>query len=871
MSKSTYRLPLHASPRRYDIQLDARLGREEFTGRVAISLDMHEAKDTLDLHAKNLVVTNAELRVNDVVLSAAVTPDPDNERIVLQFAQAVPVGEAMLTLDFNGKVSQTLTGLYLAQDKPEQVLCTQCEATEARAIFPCFDEPAFKAQFAFEITTTPDATVLSNGPLLSVKDNDTTKTWTFAPTKRMSSYLVALVIGDVAGTPEKMVNGIPLRVWSMRGKEQFGAFALDYTARLLPWYEDYFGVAYHYDKYDQVGVPGFAAGAMENSGLVLFRQELLIMAPESSSLAQEKTIAHVIAHEFAHMWFGNLVTMQWWDDLWLNEAFAEWMAHRVIDELSPEYRLWDRFAGDQAYALSADALESTHPIYSPVNTPAQAQELFDAITYLKGCAVLRMLENFLGREDFRNGLRTYMQEFHERNAAGSDLWRHLQAASQQPVTEIMESWIGQAGHPCVSVRLETIDGQQQLHLSQKRFFTNPQPPQDNDQSWRIPLVIRYADDETIHVIHHVLAEPTGTLSLNVTGELHWCYLNAGQVGFYRQKIEGTLLDRMLAHLDQLTPSEQMGLLADQWALTRNGQQPIGQFLEVVSALAVQSSDYNLLLEVVYQLKTLEQMVEAIEDPTVLDEFREWVRGLFQQHMQIVGFEAQAGESSDVAQQRIPVIDAMTSLGHDPQAISQAQLLADREMQDPQSIDPNLANPIIAIIAQFGDAELFQKHINIYEARKASSAPPQTVQRYLYSFPAFRAPELVNQTLSLLDEGIAPREALGPFLSRMLSARHSQLAAWEYFKNNWSMIKELGMGASGLLKGAGNLPYSMRDDLVSFCEANVKGVADMGYAQALETMDLQAEFRARTRGELMAWFNDPKHLIPRGSDPAGVLN
>ena len=857
MSTSTYRLPTHASPRRYDVQLDAQLGREEFDGHVIIALDLHEANDTIDLHARDLTVTDANLIIDGRSHPAMVTIDPDNERIVLQFPQAFPVGEASLGLAFSGKVSQTLKGLYLAQNPPEQVLCTQCEATDARAIFPCFDEPTFKAQFAFEITT-PDSIVLANGPLLSVTDNNTTKTWKFAPTKTMSSYLVALVIGDLTSTVEQIVNGIPLRVWAMRGKEQLGTFALEYTARLLPWYEDYFGAPYHYDKYDQVAVPGFAAGAMENSGLVLFRQELLIMAPESSSWKQEKTIAHVIAHEFAHMWFGNLVTMQWWDDLWLNEAFAEWICYRVISEISPEYRLWDDFQGAQNFALDADALENTHAIYSPVKTPAQAQELFDAITYLKGCAVLRMLENFLGSEPFRNGLRTYMQEFAERNAQGSDLWRHLQAASQQPVTQIMESWIMQSGHPCVTVTLESRNGQQQLQLSQKRFFTNPQAPGENHQLWHIPLVIRYADDTGAHIIRHVLANATGTLTLQVNGELRWCYLNADQIGFYRQSLSGTLLNKILIHVDQLSPSEQMGFLGDQWALTRSGNQPITQFLEVLTAMASRSDNYNLLFEIVEHLHTLEQMVEDLGNASVLDQFRQWVRSLFEKRLKALGFEPSPGESTEVSQQRISVINAITTLAHDPEAVAQVVVLAEREALDPQSVDRNLAATVVAVNAQFGDGELFKKHVNIYQARKANGAPPQTVTRYLYSFASFRAPELVSQTLSLLDEGIAPKEAVMPVLGQMLAARHSQLAAWEYIKSNWLTIKEIGLGASELIKDAGKLPYSSRKDFVEFCEANVKGIADMGYAQALETMDLLAEFQARTKHELVTWFNNSRH-------------
>ena len=852
MSTSTYRLPRHVSPHRYDVQIDARLGREDFSGSVTIQLEIHEEKDSIDLHAKNLTVDHASLTLDGQNHQAVVTPDPDNERIVLQFSQPFRTGKASLELSFTGKVSQSLTGLYLAQDRPEQMLCTQCEATDARAIFPCFDEPTFKAQFAYEITTSPDVSVLANGPLLSVEENDSGKTWKFAPTKTMSSYLVAFAIGDIASTPERIVNEIPLRIWTMRGKEQLGKFALEYTARLLPWYEEYFGVPYHFDKLDQIAVPGFAAGAMENSGLVLFRQYL--MAPESTSWMQEKLMARVIAHEFAHMWFGNFVTMQWWDDIWLNEAFAEWMAYRAVSALSPEYKIWDDLENLlHTYAFGADALESTHPIYSKVE--AQAEELFDAITYYKGCGVMRMLENFLGSEIFRNGLRTYMQEFGERNARGSDLWRNLQVASDQPVTKIIESWILQGGHPFVTVGLETTNGQHQLQVGQKRFFSNPNAPRDNDQLWQVPLIIRYADDTGIHDTSQLLTDESSTISLKIEGELHWCHVNADQVGFYRQNLTDTLLDMVISHLDQLTPREQIGLLSDQWAFTQSGLQSITQFMKVLSAMASQGKSYNLLFKAVEYLHTLERMVEDIGNPSVTDNFRKWVREFFKERLDTLGFVPVPDETDDISQQRVSVIHAMASLGHDQEAVAEAQTWAEREAEDPESVNSNLAATFVAINAQFGDGDVFKKHINIYQERKAGGASPHTVNRYLQSLSEFRDPELISQTLSLLDEAVIPSEATIPGLGQMLGKRHSQLTAWEYIKNNWEKINEIGMGGAPLIKAAGNLPYSMRSDFVEFCDVHVKGVSDMSYAQGLEIMDQLAEFQARTRDDLTEWLNN----------------
>ena len=850
MSTRPYRLPAYALPKQYDLRLDARLGREAFFGQVTIQVDIVEAQEVLELHARNLTISRAQLAAGAQTLAGAVELDPERERAILKFEAPLPTGSATLTLDFEGKVSQGLQGLYLAQDKPEQLLCTQCEATDARAIFPCWDEPAFKARFSYQITTAPEAVVLANTPLLSATEADGSTTRTFAPTRVMSTYLVAFVIGDVASTPEETVNGTPLRVWAMRGKEALGDFALRYTARLLPWYEDYFGAPYHFDKYDQVAVPGFSAGAMENSGLVLFRQNLLLMSPGGVSWGQEKSIAHVIAHEFAHMWFGNYVTMQWWDDLWLNEAFAEWISHKAVNELSPDYRIWDDFQSGKNGALAKDALESTHPIYSPVETPEQASELFDAITYTKGCAVLRMLENFLGAEAFRAGLRTYMREFAERNARGADLWRHLQAASHRPVTQIMESWILQSGYPCVAVAHE---GGHQLRLRQQRFFSSPAAPADHSQLWQVPLVLRYADDAGAHETRYVLTGREAVLPLDVTGALSWCYANADEVGFYRQNLQGPLLKEALAHLSQLTPSEQMGLLGDQWALTRNGAQTITQFLDVLDAFA-QSQHYNVLFEVVGRLHALERLVEEAGDETALQRFRGWVDRLFAARLDQLGFAPREGETTETSQTRISVVDAMTTLAHDLRALAEAGEWAAQEAADPKSVDPNLASTLVAAAAQFGDLARFQEYVRIYQRRKAAAFTPQEVQRYLYSFPAFRAPELVAQTLSLMDEDVIPKESIGPVLTTMLTRRHSQVPAWEYLKANWAKLSDLGMAWTHyLIETAGQLPVSYRADFMAFYDSRLNGAAQMSYARALETMDQLAEFKIRIHGDLLAWL------------------
>ena len=727
MNPRAYRLPNDVVPQRYDVDLDVSLDADAYQGRVAVTLDLRAARSTVELHSRDLHLDTVHLTAGDRTWPGQVSLDPEREIAVLDFGAAdLPAGPARLEIAFHGEISRGLEGLYRATDGPEQMLCTQCEETAARSIFPCWDEPAFKAVFAWRITTDPGPTVLANGPLVeTVTGSDGRRTWVFAPTAPMSSYLVACAIGDIAALPATVVNGTPLRIWTMRGKEHLGAFAQRYTARLLPWFEDYFAQPYHFAKYDQVAVPGFAAGAMENSGLVLFRQRLLLVNPDRTAWSQEKIVALVIAHEFAHMWFGNLVTMQWWDDIWLNEAFAEWMAYHVVHTLNPDYEMWEEFQLDKEGALTLDGLATTHSIYSPVETAAQASELFDSITYVKGCAVLRMLAEFLG-DAFRAGLRTYIAEFAERNARGADLWRNLQQASHQPVTEIMERWIRQPGHPVVHVTLETDSAATRLHCRQERFLAGPgaAPP---GELWPVPLEIRYADTTGTHTLRTLLTEAEAVVPLPAQGAVAWCYANADQVGFYRLDPDPALLDRLLAHTSELTPAEQMGLLSDQWALLQNGTQTMARFLDVLAHLA-HSENHHVLALVVVNLRRLAAQLEHNGDAAALALFRAWVAATFRGHLDRLGVAPTGEEPPQRAAARATVVEALALIAQDPAVLAALAPWAERELGAPGTVDPNLAPSLLAAYAQFGDRPRLDHYAAVYEQRRVVGAPPEELER-----------------------------------------------------------------------------------------------------------------------------------------------
>lgn len=848
MDPRATRLSHDVLPRRYDVEIDARVAREDFHGKVAIVVDVAAPRRAIDLHAKGLEIPRASARAGGRLFPARVSTNAPAEMITLAFDEVVPRGSATLEIEFKGLVSKGLKGLYLARDGPEVALATQCEEADARSIFPCFDEPDLKAEIAWRITSDAAAVVLANGPLVKVESRGDSRTWTFAPTRRMSSYLAALSIGDFAATPETTVRGVPMRVWALKGKERLGAFGNAYAAKLLPWFEDYFAAPYHFQKYDQIAVPGFAAGAMENAGLVLFRQALLIMDPKTASWRQEKLIARVVAHEMAHMWFGNLVTMRWWDDLWLNEAFAEWVCHKAVDALDPQYGVWRDAQTEKTKALQTDALLSTHPIHQPVASPHEATELFDAIAYYKGSAVLRMLESYLGEKPFRAGLRTYMKEFAEKNAEARDLWRHLAQASDAPVERIMHAWIEQPGHPVVGVRLEG----NALHATQRRFLAT-KGASAPAATWPVPLLVRFEDDVGPREARFLLDAPDATLELPARGRVKWLAANARGIGFYRAHPDEALFAALVANAAKLDGLEQTALLEDEWGLARNGATPLSRFLTALGALAT-STDFTLLERLVAALYDVEDKLLDVRDEALVARYRAWVVRTLKPALDEIGIEPRAGEPREVAQRRIWLLEAVAGVGHDRGTVDVAVALADAEAHDSSSVSGDLAGVVVGIASQFGDAARFERHARVYDERRKAGASPQEQQRYLNNLVHFRDGALVQRLFRLMDDEFLPAESIGPLVRLLLQERHSKEAAWDYLKANWSKLRErIGeQWLAMLIEYVGQQPAHRKGDVVAFCTANLKGIGEQSYKRAMETMEQESEFRARTRADLLAW-------------------
>ena len=441
-----FRLPLDVKPARYSAHLAPDLKAGTFAGRMELEVRLEKPRRELFLHAVGLTLERVRARPSR---RATVTSDAESETVTLQFAEELPAGTHLLDIAWTGNFSPGLRGLYRAGP----LAVTQFEAADARRLFPCFDEPAFKARWSIQLVGLPEGAVaLGNSRITrDQKEPDGGRTVQFAETPLLSSYLIALCIGELAGSPLEKIRGYDVQTWAVPQKQALTAFGQEVACATLPLLEDYFGQPYAYGKVDQVGVPDFEAGAMENAGCITYREVALLLDPKTAPLNIQKRVAEVITHELSHQWFGNLVTMVWWDDLWLNEAFATWMAYKIVDQWRPQWRVWTDFEVGKGAALHLDAMKSSHPIRAEIKNAEEAGESFDAITYEKGGAILRMIEGYLGEDKFRDGIRLYMKKHREKNATADDLWSALAEASGQPILELANGWIRQTGYPLLTV------------------------------------------------------------------------------------------------------------------------------------------------------------------------------------------------------------------------------------------------------------------------------------------------------------------------------------------------------------------------------------------------------------------------------------
>jgi puromycin-sensitive aminopeptidase len=785
-----YRLPRTVLPTRYDLRLEPDLTTLTFNGEETIAVRVAEPVREIVLNAVELAVDAAEVvDARGRTQTARVTLDEAAERCHLAVAEPLAPGEGRLRIVFRGTLNDKLRGFYRSVYKDPSgvsrtMAATQFEATDARRAFPCWDEPAFKAVFNVTLAIDPALTAVSNTRIVEERREGARTIVRFADSITMSTYLVAFVVGELEATEPVSVGSTPVKVWCVPGKRRLAAFGQEIAVESLRYFEEYYGLPYPGDKLDLLAIPDFAAGAMENLGAITFRETALLVDETAASHAELQRVADVVAHENAHMWFGDLVTMSWWNGIWLNEAFATFMEMLAVDAWKPEWQRWVAFGVSRAAALSVDGLHSTRPIEFPVRAPREADAMFDVLTYEKGASVLRMLEQYLGATVFRQGVRDYLAAHRFGNADTGDLWAALGHAAAQPIPAVMDGWIFAPGYPLVRASVED----NALVLRQQRFTYLPAPlawygaapaaAPALPAQWQVPLQVRLSAGGRETVERVLLAEPE--LRRPLPGGFDGVVVNEGGHGFYRVHYDDALRARLLARLPQLAAIERFNLVNDAWAVTVAGLMSVAEYLELTARFR-DERDKNVWSVLIGSLHTLNRLVTPADRPRL----EALVRDRAAPALAALGWAPRASDDELARQLRGDLVRALGTLGNDSEVQARAAELYDAHTRG-AAVDPNVLPALIAVLAQVGDSERYERFLERFRA----AATPQEEQRYLYALTMFRQPSLVQQTLARTVNGeIRTQDA--PFVVRsMLMLVHAREAAWDFVKKQWDTMDRL---------------------------------------------------------------------------------
>lgn len=846
---SAGRLSKSVRPRAYDLRLSLNPGAASFTGHVKISLEAKKPAMRLVLHALDLslsAVTVAGRRLDP----SSVIVDAKAETVTV-LLDAPLRGRADVEIAYSGKMNELMRGLYQSRgkngDKEESWSFTHLEPTHARRIVPCFDEPSFKANFKLTLDVPAGLTPLSNMPPASETINGERKTVVFQETPKMSSYLLAVFAARLAPRTRRAGKTV-LTVWAAPGQLAQAGFALDAGEHALKFLNAYFGLPYMLPKLDMVAAPDFASGAMENWGAILYRDTSLLIDPKLSSDAARRRVAEVVSHEIVHQWFGNLVTMGWWNDLWLNEAFATWLACKIVDAWKPAWKTWDDFDQSKRSPLSIDALPGTRPVRSDAATPAEIQALFDPMSYQKGGALLRMIENYVGAGAFRRGLRAYMRRYQYKNAEAADLARELERASGKPVRKMMDGWLTQGGVPLVTV---TASGKT-LTFAQTRFSAFNLK---SDTQWAIPVVIRYRlkGEKKTRTANILLDKATKTVTLPGSGELLWVYPNAGEMGYYRFQLDAPMLSAALSRRKELSPAERAGLLNNLWARVRAGTMPVAGFLDALSAFRGDVSRLTIEDAAAY-LKTLRQ--ELAETDAEREALSAFAAGFFGPMLKTLGWDKKRGEGREATLTRPTVLNALSLLA--PAALDQKEVAArlKKYLADPTAIDSALAPVVLAAAARRNDPGLFDS----FRARLAAPRTPEQKILMLRALSEFSAPALLDRYLAMtLSDEIRAQDAWMPY-AWLLSNPATRERSWTFVKANWKALSaKLGpRGSTRVIGAAGGLVSApWKKDVEAFFRApeNAIEMARKTLDQTLASIDLGLRFKEGQASSFTAWSDD----------------
>jgi aminopeptidase N len=862
------RLPGGVHPEHYGLSLTPDLQTATFSGEETIDL-------TLDAPSRSITLNAAEIRFGEVkayVLpsaqysygalgsqpkplsameadkhpqTAATTLDAGKEQATFTFANELPAGKVTLAIRYSGILNDKLRGFYLSKTKTRNYAVTQFEPTDARRAFPSFDEPAMKATFDIALTVDAGDTVISNTNMISDKPGPVKgkHTLEFARTPKMSTYLVAFLVGDFKCTSGKS-DGVPIRACSTPDKVELTRFAVESAEFVLHYYDNYFGIKYPMPKLDMVALPDFEAGAMENFGCITYRETDLLVNSKTGDIPAKKRVAVVVAHETAHQWFGDMVTMQWWDNLWLNEGFATWMETKPVAEWKPEWNFPQDDAQDLDQTLNLDAQKTTRTIRATANTPDEINEMFDGISYGKAGAVLGMVENYLGKEVFRQGVHNYLSAHLYGNATAEDFWNAQTANSHLPVDKIMSSFVTQPGVPLLTLSERQAGG---IPVAQSRFFLSMDNNLGREMSWTVPVCLK----TTAAPICRVLTPEDRSIPIPMDVGLPVLYVNAGGKGYYRTAYTPSQYSAIVAKAEtSLTPPERIDLLGDRWALARSGQGSIGDYLDLVLAL---KADPNAAV-----LDTAHQQIQKVDSEIASGDDRGAFYAILQREFEPV-YRAlgspEKGESFDRQQLRGIAFEILGD-ARDPAVLTEAQALTARtfavDNKKDKTLDATLADAAVLVSSRNGDAALYDKVLAV----SRNSPDPEEQEDALRMLGRFRDPALVERTLDYAVSGEVRNQDSYGVLVALLRDRETQDQAWSYIQKNWEKVRAQLTVSSGedLVRATGYFcSVERRQEVISFFAVHKVEASERTLAKAVDSMNACIQLRAAQGSDFHRWL------------------
>ena len=824
-------------PINYDLTFVPDLSKFIFNGTEIITVNCPKPTNVISMHCAEIKIKSCIVKNNNETIKTILKLNPKKEELNIKLSKKIK-GKSVIEIDFSGILNDKLLGFYRSQYKQgkkiKYLATTQFEAADARRAFPCWDEPEYKATFDISIIADSKFTAISNMPVASKKRMKNKTLYKFAKTPVMSTYLVYLGVGEFEYLSSK-TGKTQIRVVTTKGNKSKGRFSLSLGKRLLKSYEDYFGIKYPLPKLDLIAIPDFASGAMENWGAITFRETLLLYDPKNSSTKTKQYIAEVISHEIAHQWFGNLVTMKWWNDLWLNESFATFMATKFVDKFYPEWELWDQFVEeDMNTAMGIDALNSTHPIDVKVNSPAEIREIFDAISYDKGGCVLRMLENYTGEAKFQSGLKQYLSKHKYQNATGNDLWNEISKTSKMPVNKMVQTWLKQPGFPIIEISQngDTLD------IHQSRFLMEQK--NKSKEKWLIPISIGLTKEST----HKLISKKSTKIKISKS-QLGFV-ANLGRKGFYRVKYDDDLLLnlKLLVGENKVNPIDRWAIQNDLFALCVAGKEKLRNYFDFTDAYYNEDTylaKTNVVnnLNFVYLLTFWEDFTEDIKKYTI-----NYLRKLSSD----LGWDKRKGEKHTDSLLRSFVIFALGKMG-DEQILSNAETRFMKFLKSPTSLDPDMRETVYSLVAWNGDSKTFSKLIQLY--KKTTSMEEKL--RFLSALCLFRDEKLLKKTLDFSQSKYVRSQNMSLSIIKIASNPYGRKILWPWLQKNWNRLgKKIGLENPLFDRIVASISLmaddSMEHEIRVFFKHNPTPGTERTQEQMLEKIRIHSKFLRQIRKE-----------------------